>query len=265
MLKSKKFKTLLMTFIMSAVYATSAHAATYTVASGDSLYKIGNLFNVTSTSIMQQNNLSSSAIYPGKLLNISCRTYTVQSGDSLYLIAKKYGVTLDSLRIANHKLDDNVYPGQVLNIPAVTSTTTTSSSSTQTSSVGTVQAVVPYTASDADLLARLIEAEAQGEPYTAKVAVGAVVVNRVRDPRFPNTISSVIYQKASGYYQFTPVLNGWINKPASADSKKAAYDALHGTDPTKGALYYFDNSITNTWLLSKHVALRVDTMVFSYY
>ncbi|OPJ59232.1 cell wall hydrolase [Clostridium oryzae] len=259
MLKSTKIKALLLTAILSLASATSVQAASYTVASGDSLYKIGKLFNVTSTSIVQKNGLSSSAIYPGQILNVSCRTYTVKSGDSLYLIAKKYGVSIYSLRLANHKWDNAIYPGQLLNIPG------SASNIVQATAATTVKTVIPYTTSDANLLARLIEAEAQGEPYQAKVAVGAVVVNRVRDSRFPNTISSVIYQKDAGYYQFTPVVNGWINKPASADSIKAAYAALQGVDPTKGALYYFDDSTTNTWLWSKTVALRVDRMVFSYY
>jgi len=124
--------------------------------------------------------------------------------------------------------------------------------------------VIPYTQSDVDLLARLITAEAGSQPYNAKVSVGAVVINRVKNPLYPNTISGVIYERSNGYYQFTPVINGWINKPATSDSIKAAYDALKGIDPTKGALYYFDNSATNQWLLSKPVAIRIDKMIFSY-
>jgi LysM repeat protein len=269
MLKSKKFKAMVMTIILSLASVTSASAASYTVSSGDSLYKIGNLFNVTSTSIMQKSGLSSSAIYPGQVLNIPAKTYSVQKGDSLYLIAKKYGVSLDSLRLANKKWDNAIYPGQILNIPGTTSNvgqvSAATANITKAPVASTTQAVIPYTASDANLLARLIEAEAQGEPYEAKKAVGAVVVNRVQDSRFPNTISGVIYQKDGGYYQFTPVVNGWINKPASSDSIKAAYAALNGADPTNGALYYFDDSTTNKWLWSKPVALRVDRMVFSYY
>jgi spore germination cell wall hydrolase CwlJ-like protein len=111
----------------------------------------------------------------------------------------------------------------------------------------------------------LITAEADGESYVAKVAVGAVVVNRVQDSRFPNSISAVIYQKDGGYYQFSPVENGWINKPASSDSKRAALEALQGSDPTNGALYYFDDSTTNKWIWSKPIAFRTGNMVYSYY
>lgn len=225
-------------------------AGTYTVVSGDSLYLIGKLFNTSASVLQSSNNLQSSLIYPGQSLKVSCPAYTVKTGDCLSLIAKNNGVSLTALRKANNKYDDMIFPGQVLNIPG----------STQAASTG----VIPYTQSDVDLLARLITAEAESQPYNAKVSVGAVVVNRVKSSIFPNTISSVIYQVSNGYYQFTPVMNGWINKPATADSIKAAYDALKGTDPTKGALYYFDDSATNKWLLSKPVALKIDNMIFSY-
>jgi N-acetylmuramoyl-L-alanine amidase len=230
--------------------AKSAFAATYTVVSGDSLYGIGKLFSTSASVLQSSNNLSNSIIYPGQNLKVSCEVYTVKSGDTLFSIAKNKGVSLLSLRKANNKYDDRIYPGQILNIPD--------------SIVSAALSVVPYTQSDVDLLARLITAEAGSEPYNAKVSVGAVVINRVKNPLYPNTISGVIYEKSGGYYQFTPVVNGWINKPATSDSIKAAYDALKGIDPTKGALYYFDDSTTNQWLWAKPVAIRIDKMVFSY-
>jgi len=110
----------------------------------------------------------------------------------------------------------------------------------------------------------LITAEAESEPYNAKVGVGGVVLNRVKDSRFPNSINGVIYEKSYGYYQFTPVENGWIHKPASEDAKRAAYDALHGSDPSNGAVYYFDDSATNKWLWSKPLAARIGRMVYVY-
>lgn len=259
MFKSKKLKALILTLSLSILSAQSVHAASYTVTPGDSLYTIGNLFNTDATTIMQNNNLGSSTIYPGQILSISCKTYAVQAGDSLYLISQKFGVSLSSLRQANNKWDNLIYPGQALNIP------TTESNSNQVSTPAVAAPVISYTASDVDLLARLINAEAQGAPYSAKVAVGAVVLNRLQDSRFPKSISSVIYQKDGGYYQFSPVLNGWIDKPASEESLKAAYESLNGSDPTNGALYYFDDSTKNSWLWSKTVALRVANMVFSYY
>ncbi|MHC1724298.1 MAG: cell wall hydrolase [Aminipila sp.] len=117
---------------------------------------------------------------------------------------------------------------------------------------------------DVDLLARLITAEAQGEPYEAKVAVGAVVINRVKSGLWANTIKGVIYQNINGYYQFTPVVNGWINKPAESESIKAAEAAMNGVDPTNGAQFYYDDKATNAWILSKPVALQIGHMIYAY-
>lgn len=115
-----------------------------------------------------------------------------------------------------------------------------------------------------DLLARLITAEAQGEPYETKVAVGAVVMNRVKSSQFPNTIKEVIYHNIDGYIQFTPVANGWIKKPAQADCIKAAKEAINGADPTNGALFFYSNKSTNAYMLEKKISLKSGNMNFTY-
>jgi N-acetylmuramoyl-L-alanine amidase len=258
MIKFKHFRSILLTSVLamgiSVFTSQNVFAATYKVTSGDSLFNLSNLFNTTTTNLINDNKLSSSTIYPGQILYVSCKTYTVKSGDSLFLIAQKYGISSNSLIKANNLLNDSIFPGQVLNVPVTNSSTVQQ----------TAPAVINYTASDVDLLARLITAEAQGEPYNAQVAVGAVVVNRVKSSSFPNSISAVIYQTINGYYQFTPVLNGEINKPAQADALKAAYAALSGTDPTNGALFFYDNTVTNTWLLAKPVSVTIDKLMFAY-
>ena len=104
--------------------------------------------------------------------------------------------------------------------------------------------------SDVQLLARAINGEARGEPYEGQVAVGAVILNRVSDSRFPNTIAGVIYQSGA----FTAVTDGQINVPIDPSSSvvKAAQDALNGWDPTDGALYYFNPATaTNKWIWSR--------------
>lgn len=104
--------------------------------------------------------------------------------------------------------------------------------------------------SDVQLLARAINGEARGEPYEGQVAVGAVILNRVRDSRFPNTIAGVIYQPGA----FTAVADGQINVPIDESSTvvKAARDALNGWDPTEGAVYYFNpDTATNKWIWSR--------------
>lgn len=117
---------------------------------------------------------------------------------------------------------------------------------------------------DLDLLARLITAEAQGEPYEAQVAIGAVVMNRVQSSAWPNTIKDVIYQNINGYVQFTPVSNGWIDKPAQPEAIKAAKEALNGSDPTNGAQFYYDDKCTNTWILAKSVSRQIGHMIFAF-
>lgn len=254
MFTTKKAKVFFAALVAAMLLpSTASFAAQYTVVKGDSLYTIGKLFNTTSSSIMRDNNLSGTVIYPGQKLNVPAVEHNVVSGDTLYLIANRYGIALDSLRKANNKWDSIIYPGQKLLVPAK-----------QGSAAITSKPAAQYSSSDHDLLARLITAEAESEPYSAKVAVGAVVLNRIRDPRFPNTIKDVIYEKSNGYYQFTPVENGWIYKPASEDAKRAAYDVLNGIDPSNGALFYFDDSTTNKWLWSKPLAARIGRMVFVY-
>ena len=111
-----------------------------------------------------------------------------------------------------------------------------------------------YSSGDSYLLAKCIYAEARGEPYTGQVAVGAVILNRVRSSKFPNSISGVIYQP----YAFTCVADGQINLTPDANAKKAAQDALNGWDPTNGCLYYYNPATaTSSWIWSRTVMLSI--------
>lgn len=107
---------------------------------------------------------------------------------------------------------------------------------------------------DEYLLARTIHGEARGEPYVGKVAVGAVVLNRVRSSSFPNTAAGVVYQPLA----FTAVADGQINLTPNKDSIKAARDALNGWDPTYGCLYYWNPATaTSKWIWSRKVMLKI--------
>ena len=109
-------------------------------------------------------------------------------------------------------------------------------------------------ASNVNLLARLIHAESRGEPYTGQVAVGAVVMNRVKSSSFPNSISGVIYQSGA----FDAVADGQINLSPDTNAKKAAQDALNGWDPSYGAIYYFNPSTaTNKWIWSRPATVTI--------
>jgi len=106
--------------------------------------------------------------------------------------------------------------------------------------------------SDEQLLARAINGEARGEPYEGQVAVGAVILNRTRDSRFPKTIAGVIYQPGA----FTAVSDGQINVPIDPESTvvKAARDALNGWDPTNGCLYYWNPATaTSKWIWGRKI------------
>ena len=105
-----------------------------------------------------------------------------------------------------------------------------------------------------NLLARVVYGEARGEPYTGQVAVAAVVLNRVKNSNFPNTVSGVVYQKGA----FDAVADGQINLTPNSTAKKAAQDALNGWDPTYGAIYYFNpKTATNKWIWSRPMTVTI--------
>ncbi|MGN0804154.1 MAG: spore cortex-lytic enzyme [Candidatus Coproplasma sp.] len=117
-----------------------------------------------------------------------------------------------------------------------------------------------YTSSDLYLLAKCIYAEARGESYTGQVAVGAVILNRVRSSSFPNTISGVIYQKGA----FTAVSDGQINLEPDKTAMNAASDAMNGWDPTYGCLYYYNPAVaTSSWIFGRQTVTTIGKHVFA--
>lgn len=117
-----------------------------------------------------------------------------------------------------------------------------------------------YSDADITLLARLIYGEARGESYVGQVAVGAVVLNRIKSSSFPNTMSGVIYQK----YAFTAVDDGQINLTPNATARKAALDAINGWDPTYGAIYYYNPATaTSSWIFSRQTTVTIGRHVFA--
>ena len=111
------------------------------------------------------------------------------------------------------------------------------------------------------LLARMISAEARGEPYSGQVAVGAVILNRVKHPSFPNTISGVLYQPGA----FSSVSDGQFYSVQITDSaRKAAQDALNGSDPSGGAIYFYNPAkSTSKWIFSRETILTIGDHVFA--
>ncbi len=136
---------------------------------------------------------------------------------------------------------DGIAGTKTLNAMGITSNSSSSGSSSNNSS-------------NVNLLARLIYGEARGETYTGQVAVGAVVLNRVKSSKFPNSVSSVIYQSGA----FDAVSDGQINMNPDSTARKAAQDAMNGWDPSYGAIYYFNPSTaTNKWIWSRPMTVTI--------
>ncbi|MCO0599755.1 cell wall hydrolase [Peribacillus butanolivorans] len=149
------------------------------------------------------------------------KKHVIKQGESIWDIAKQYGVPIGTLKEVNHNENNVADPGKTLIIPHVMSE------------------------NDKDLLARLVHAEAKGEPYRGKVEVAGVVLNRLDSNEFPDTIHEVIYQKN----QFSPVGDGSINKAAGADAKRAVNEAIAIHGYTNDALYFWNPSISDSeWM-----------------
>lgn len=117
-----------------------------------------------------------------------------------------------------------------------------------------------YSSSDVYLLAKTIHAEGRGEPYTGQVAIGAVILNRVRSSAFPNTVSGVVYQKGA----FTAVDDGQINLAPNDTAMRAARDAMNGWDPSGGAIYYYNPAVaTSSWIFDRQTVTVIGKHVFA--
>ena len=127
-------------------------------------------------------------------------------------------------------------------------------SSSSSSSGGSGGGQGQYSSGDVDLLARVISAESRGEPYAGQVAVGAVILNRISHPSFPNTLAGVIYQPGA----FSCLNDGGINAPVADSAYKAARDAINGSDPSGGAIYYYNpEKSTSKWIFSRKVITTI--------
>lgn len=180
------------------------------------------------------------------------------SGESVYALSK-YGSTGSEVKTLQQKLKDlGFYYG---NVDGIFGTQTQTAVRNFQRSVGiTVDGIAgpttllylgldtgtsspntQYSSSDVQLLAKVISAEARGESYEGQVAVGAVVLNRVAHPSFPDSISGVVYQAGA----FSCVYDSNWNEPVAESAKRAAIDAINGWDPSGGAIFYFNPDKTN--------------------
>lgn len=242
-------------FLSLPLYSRTAQAATYTVQPGDTLFLIGQRYKISAWDLQKINGLPDSWIYPGQVLWIPDSpgtVHVVSPGDTLFLIGQWYGVPYQDIMRVNRLTSHYIYPGQALWIPT--------GGRSQTTPTAYRGAGISYSAQDVDLLARLVYGEARGEPYAGQVAVAAVVLNRVRDGRFPNTIAGVIFERDA----FECVTDGqfWLQPDVTA--YQAAREALSGRDPSGGALFFWNPArATSPWVWTRKIITVIGNHVFA--
>ena len=194
--------------------------------------------------------LTKAVIAAGVILSVSAFTFNHKSeaatyshvttkSESYWNIAKGFGVPINRLEAANHW--SPLYVGKTVTLPNS-----------------------PVSHSDKDLMARLVHAEASGEPYAGKVAVASVILNRVTNPNFPDTVPGVVYQIAYGHYAFTPVPNGQIDKLADANSIKAVNEAIALMGKGNGSVYFYNPATsTSAYDSTRQVTVRIGHHVFA--
>ncbi|KXG10699.1 Spore cortex-lytic enzyme [Anoxybacillus sp. P3H1B] len=185
--------------------------------------------------------------------------YKVQKGDSFYKIAQKYKTSVSTLKTLNKKTTDRILVGETLKVPVIATAkkTTTASSA----------AKWKITAEERTLLAQLVQAETgSSEPFAGKVEVALVILNRVKDPAFPNTIKGVIYQKTKTGYAFVPVKTGKLTKIRPTKQDYDAVDRAVALFPSdrRHSLYFYNPAITkDRWMLSRPVTIRIGHHAFA--
>ncbi|MCM3003089.1 cell wall hydrolase [Priestia koreensis] len=257
------------TFSFLTIQGVAQADTQHSVHEGDTLWSLGQKYGVSVDNIKNVNHRQNDTIYAGETLSIpdgqpaQSGSYTVAAGDTLWSISSKHGVSVDAVKQANNLSSDIISVGQTLTIP----TGGQAPAQAQPAQAQPAPAPAPQPAQananneEKELLARLVEAEAKGEPHAGKVAVATVVLNRVDSPDFPNSISEVINQPGA----FSPVSNGAINQPASDDSKRAVDEAFANRGATQnGALFFYNpQTAQDEWIKSRQVTAVIGNHVFA--
>lgn len=249
-------------FTFSAGVSAADVYTQHSVKDGESVYKIAKYYGVDMSAIVSANGLSDNGkwIYPGQKLLIDSNAtsnpqgnYVVVHGDSLYKIANANGITIATLMAANGLTCDRIYAGQVLSVNGGGK-----SAHTPTVNAG---AGLSLTEAEIYMMAKMIYGEARGESYRGQVAVGAVIINRIKSADFPNTMYGVLFQSR----QFSAVDDGQYYMTPNATAIAAAREASTGVDPTYGALYYWNpvKAPNNAFLNSKQKTVTIGNHVFA--
>ena len=258
---------ILVVFMLVFALVGQAAAAFHVVLPGESLWLISQRHGTTVAALAQENNLSNANyIEVGQRLTIPGQAkqavHTVRAGETLWTISRQYNTTVASIAAENGILNVNMIKvGDRLVIPGATATE-------PAVPVSTVPPVPSrggrsFNAAEMDLFARIVHAEAAGESFTGQVAVAATILNRVDSSRYPNTLTAVIYQIDSGFYQYSPVLDGRINLPANESARRAVVEAINGADPSLGATgFYNPRKTSNQWVRQQPVTIVIGNHVF---
>lgn len=177
----------------------------------------------------------------------AAETYTVKAGDTLYRIGIKFGISVTDLQRQNGLKGTRINIGQVLRIPGE-------------KNISASRSAGSFNNEDIYWLSRAVYAEARGESYIGQVAVAAVILNRLENEDFPKTIKGIIFEPTA----FTSVSDGQIYLDPDTASITAAREALMGSDPTGGALYYWNpKTSTSKWIWTRHIIKRIGNHVFA--
>jgi len=249
-------------FIGQMLYITEKYANTdkvyYYVQAGDNISLIARRFNTTIQEIKRINNLDSDMISINQKLIIDLPesiienynlilTYRVEPGDNLLSVTREFNVSSWDIKIYNNLEHDQLYAGQRLLIPL-------------SLDESKLNQAFYATNKERDLLAKAVYSEARGEPFAGQVAVASVILNRVKNSLFPNTIEGVIFQP----YQFTAVDDGQFWLTPNQIAYIAVDAALKGWDPSGGALYYYNpNTAESDWVYYRDVIIRIGDHYFA--
>lgn len=206
------------------------------------------------------------------------KDYVTKSGDTIWKIAVQHQVGADEINAVNQRISYRVRAGERLRIPEPSQPALAGSKPVEPGEFPLLTLGKPklpavdgsytlphglYTRQhlkDIFLMARLVHAEARGEPYEGQVAVAAVLLNRIDSTQFPNNIHEAVYQPR----QFEPVDNGSINMTPNDLAYRAVFDALRGKDPTEGALFFWNPSKVSktSWIWTRKITYRTGKHVF---
>ncbi|HHU60479.1 MAG: cell wall hydrolase [Bacillota bacterium] len=177
----------------------------------------------------------------------SLTTHVVEPGDSLYWIASSYGISVNELQKINNLSSEIISAGQRLSVP--------------TDYLKQYPVGLRLSNSEVEWIAQMIHAEARGEPYLGQVAVGAVIINRILSPQFPDTLRGVLFQRNA----FQPISNGSFYMTPNESARRAAMEALNGHDPTGGALFFFNPRQSNDrFMHSRPTKMVIGSHRFTY-